>query len=84
MASVSFEKGLQDHLASKTKLTAKEKRVQRILDLPADSQRRQRVLERMEDTARGHLGAVGKIDWGSIDWDKLLAFIMKILALFGV
>lgn len=84
MAKVSFEQGLRDHLASKTKLTAKERRVQRILDLPTDSAKRQRVLERMEDTARGQIGAVGKIDWSSIDWDKLLAFILKLLAAFGI
>lgn len=84
MAKATFESGLRAHLASKTKLSVKEKRVQRILDLPADSAKRQRVLERMEDTARGNLGAVGKIDWSAIDWEAILAFIVKLLQLFGI
>ncbi len=83
MAKATFESGLRAHLAAKEKLTAKEKRILRVLDLPADSAKRQRVLERLEDTARGQAG-VSKIDWSTFDWDKFLAFIVKLLALFGI
>lgn len=83
MAKATLESGLRKHLAAKAKLNAKEKRILRVLDLPNDSQRKQRLLERMEDTARGQAG-VSKIDWSNFDWDKFLAFIMKLLALFGI
>lgn len=80
--SKRFEQALAAHLQAKTKPTASERRLMRILELPADNRRRQRVLGHVEATATAELrngGTVGAIDWSSIDWEKLLASIMKLI-----
>lgn len=87
--SKSFESNLRQHLESKSRLTAQDRRLLRILDLPPTNARRKRVLGRLEDGARTQLQADGQmaIDWGAIDWAALLEtlakFIKVILDLFA-
>lgn len=87
MASRAFVSGLRDHLANKPKLNARDKRAQKVLDMEPGP-RRTRILNRMEDGARHVLGdPAGAIDWLGFDfekWEAFIAFIMKILALFGL
>ena len=67
-------------------------RLLRVLELPEGNPRRQRVLSHLETSAKAHLGHEhdDQVDWSAaaIDWNGLLAFIMKImpmiLALFGL
>ena len=88
--SKAFERELSAHLESKPRLNTSEKRIQRILDLPKSNPRRKRVLAQIEMAATHQLqgnGGTTAIDWSSIDWEALLAGIMKliqmIIALFG-
>lgn len=86
----SFEGALRVHLE---KVGPDEKRrtrkLRELLDSPP-SKRRTRILERLERHTIAHLQAEGKlannatfgaIDWSSIDWNKVLDFIMKLLTM---
>ena len=88
----NFETGLRDYLEGKERLNANERRLLRVLDLPKNNKRRQRVLRQVELAASNKLQEDGvrlgaSFDWGSIDWESLLASIMKliqmIISLFG-
>lgn len=89
---LTFQEGLQQKLDTDPafRKSATGKRVKRLLALPDSNPRKKRVLDRLEKHARVHLGKSEKqkIDWGAIDWTKLLelfAMILKmILALFGL
>ena len=73
---MKFESGLSDYLDSLSRLSFVQRRLKIILALPKDNPRRQRVLAHVQASAATHLkqeGAVGAIDWGSIDWEKLFA-----------
>lgn len=90
--AMTFEQGLQAQLDSDDSLrqSAFGKRARRVLDLPLSNPRRKRVLARMEDHARVHIGYQGK-DWSTVkavDWKSIIELLIKllpiILALFGV
>jgi len=82
--AVSFATGLSDHLAGKSKLSFWEKRLKKILDAKP-SARRTKILNALESSARAHLGvsAAEKIDWQSIDWQKVLDFILKLIMILA-
>lgn len=77
-----FEKSLQKYLEDLDRPNAKERQLMRIMALPKSNPRRQRVMKQVELAAKSQLqadGKVGAIDWGAIDWEKLLASIMKLI-----
>lgn len=82
MASMTFAQGLSAALAAKSNPSRLQRRIRKIVDGP-DSALRTWFLQKLEAHARVHLG-VGQtqaIDWGSIDWDKVLDFLLKIASI---
>jgi hypothetical protein len=80
----TFAVGLADHLRTKKRLTFWERRLQKIVEAKP-SKRRTAILERLEAAARVQLGvsADAAIDWGAVDWAKILDFILKLIALLA-
>ena len=80
----TFAEGLSSHLAGRKKLTFLQRRLQKIVDA-RPSKRRTAILQLMEERVRDKMGfgATEKIDWSSIDWNKVLDFILKLLAIIG-
>ncbi len=90
--SMTFETGLKQHVAAMPNGFTK-RRYQHILDLPADSWRRQHALLRLETAARNDLGVEddAEVDWTpgtkvsvggvekTIDWQSLLQLLAKLL-----
>lgn len=86
MGKATFEVALRDHLLSKAKLAAGERRLLKWLaEEPKNARqrsRRARQLARYEERVRDRLNQpVGAIDWSKIDWQKIIDFIIKILPL---
>lgn len=79
----NFETALHNYLEQpNTHISGEDQvRIRKILDEP-DSPRKRRRLVRMERAARGSLGLgmQAAIDWGSIDWTKVGAAILQVLA----
>ena len=84
IVAASFAAGLSDFLATKKKPTLLQRRLQKILDAP-DSSRKRAILAALETRARDRLGvgATQGIDWSSIPWDKILDFLLKLLAILA-
>ena len=95
----SFEQGAKRYLGSKNKseLTAGERRMLRVFNLPTSDKRRGRIINRWQRATVDHLKDELKdewgeraqsIDWESIDWaaliSKIIKILMAILALFGL
>lgn len=88
--SHEFEASLKHHVETDPSVTDDQKdRILHVLSMPTRGflgARRKNILARMERRARMEVGASDKeaIDWSKIDWAALIAFFLKILALFGV
>ena len=92
MDNVSFEQALQAKLDTDPNFrrTLSGRRLMRVMNAPVG--RKERVLLRMEEHSRVHLGmkATGEVNWSApaINWTDLLAFLVKILpiimAMFGL
>lgn len=60
------------------------RRMLQVLNMP-EGRRRTRILHRLKGHARVHLAsvgavaAVGKIDWGAIDWNKFFSGLIQLL-----
>ncbi len=81
----TFEVGLKDALADRPARGLWDRRLRQLLDAKP-SARRTRILARLERHVAAELvehgvkgaGEVG-FDWSSIDWGKVLDFIMKLV-----
>ena len=89
---MTFEQGLQAQLDADPTFakSATGRRMARVLALPANNQRRAKILKRMESHAEAHMGKPVS-DWskvGAFDWKSILDLLAKILplilALFGM
>ena len=80
----NFATALGSHLEAKKKPKFLERRLLRIIRAKP-SKRRTAILNALETRARDKLGvgATAAIDWGNIDWEKILDFILKLLAIIG-
>jgi hypothetical protein len=86
----SFEGSLRVHLEKAGPEKKRQTRkLRELLDSPP-SRRRTRLLERLERHTIAHLQAEGKlgneatfgaIDWSTVDWNKILDFVMKLLTM---
>lgn len=80
----TFATALGGHLRGKKKLKFLERRLLKIVEAKP-SKRRTAILNLLETRARDKMGvgATEAIDWGQIDWQKILDFILKLLAILG-
>jgi len=82
VAAVKFGDAFGGQLRAKKNRTRAENRILKIIDGP-ESAARTWFLAKLEGHARVQLG-VGPnqaIDWGSIDWSKVLDILMKIASI---
>lgn len=83
----TFEQGLQAQLDADASLrkSAFGKRARNVLEMPANSPRRRRILARMERHARVQLGKSedANVNWAaaSIDWKMIIELLIKLLPL---
>lgn len=86
--ALSFDEALQYQLDEDPKLkkSAFGRRAMRVLNLPESNPRRRKVLARMENHARVHLGKspTQRVDWGKVsafDWSTIIQLLMLLLPL---
>jgi len=80
--ATSFESGLAAYLGDGHSLDGIEKRMRRVMDLPEKNPRRRRVMARWQSAFKDQIrdeGTVGAIDWGAIDWEKLIETLIKLI-----